>query len=127
MTKEGIMKLMQYQQSYFGGEWKRAVGDSKEAMIADSLMEAFKGMDDDAVLKSYQTALINGRWERMPSIPQIISVCGRPSGNYRCVLCNLPWDSEHGRLEGRKKGQIRCPNCNAVLEHPVTWAEDIDF
>lgn len=129
MTKDGVMKLVQYQQGYFANEWKRAVGESKETVIAATWMEAFKKFDDDTVLKSYQSALVSGKWERMPSIPQILSILGTEKGSYRCSLCNLPWDNGHGRLEGRKKGEVRCPNCNAILENPIGFseAEDIDF
>ena len=127
MTSNGIMQLIQYQKSYFGGEWKRSVGDTKEAQIASTLMEAFRKYEDDRVLKAYQSAVLDGKWERMPSVPQIMSLLGRDTGTYRCVLCNLPWDTGHGRYDDKKRGQIRCPNCNAILEHPVTWAEDIEF
>lgn len=112
MTANGIRKLMQYQKSYFGAEWKRSIGDSDETAIAEAWMESFKGFDDDTVLSSYQSALVNKKWDRMPSVPQILSILESERGVYRCCDCGMKW----GRApEIKEPGKYYCRMCGAEV------------
>lgn len=125
MTKGGILKLVSYQRLYFGRAFRLETDGIKEGEISKAYEDALSGYEDEAVLKGYMNALKRGKFERLPTIAAIIAAAGespsREGGVYRCVKCDKPWynGTEFERLSPKRRGQIRCPECNAVLDKPL--------
>lgn len=128
MTLDGIERLVNYQRAYFPRDWKFTATQNEIDEIKLAYMDALADFDDDVVLQGYLKSLRS--WEKMPGIAQIMTAASgvrhveaskAALDGYRCTVCGLPWNAGHdyGREEPKRRGQIRCPNCNAVLERPL--------
>lgn len=141
MTSEGIERLVGYQRSYFAKEWRYNIkaGDVAEVMAA--YMDALEEFEDEPVLRGYLASLRS--WGKMPNIAQIMEAADgaarvmeeKPGRDgWRCRRCNLPWNAGkgYGRQDPKRRGEIRCPECFAVLDHQLPpdgylRADDVEF
>jgi len=134
MTLDGVRKLIGFQKRFFGRAFRLETDGVPPQETVDGYMEALAELEDKDVLDGYMKAIRRGRFDRLPSMAMIIAASGSydgGKGTWRCTLCDLPWDSGHGRYDPKERGQIRCPNCNAVLQHELKDgyipANDIEF
>ena len=125
MTDAGVERLVGYQRAFFSASWKHSMTQDELAEVYMAYASAFDGFDDELVLKVYIEHA--RKWKKMPTIAEIFELVfaaqdrKRASDRYRCTVCDLPWNAGkgYGRDDPKQRGQIRCPNCNAILEKPL--------
>lgn len=125
MTKSGAERLVGYQRAFYQSAWKHSMTEDELAEVYMAYMSAFDGFDDQQVLEVY-IRRVKG-WKKMPSVAEILEAVmiekdkHRELGRYKCQACRLPWNNGHGygREDPKHRGQIRCPECFAILQHPL--------
>lgn len=139
MTVEGVEKLISYQRSHYAKEWRYNIKAADIAEITLAYADALEDYEDQQVLRAYLGNL--KRWPKMPSIAEIMTAADGivykeqrelTGDGWRCTVCGLPWMGGRGysREDAKRRGQRRCPNCNAVLDGTplgFTAAPDLRF
>lgn len=125
MTKSGVQKLVGYQRAFYQSAWKHAMTEDELAEVYMAYASAFDGFGDQEVLQIY-VKRVKG-WKKMPSVAEILEAVmiehdkHTDHSRYKCAACHLPWNNGHGygREDPKHRGEIRCPECNAILQKPL--------